>query len=421
MRVMYVQKIKVLLGAVMVCLLTLSLVIYPKEGVEAAIAGLKVFWDIVLPSLLPFFVLSEMMLGMGVVHFLGVILEPLMRPLFNVPGVGAFALSMGLAAGYPMDAVITGKFRRNALCTQVEGERLLSFTNTADPLFIFGAVAVGMFGYPSLGVVLALAHYIASFSVGIIFKFYKKEDSTLAEKTDKNGSEVYRAGIIRRAIRELFKARREDGRPFGRLLGDAVKESMTTLLMIGGFIMLFSVIVKMLTVFGFFGILTPVLGGILRIFNLDPHLVHAVFYGILEIDLGSMAASRATAPLVDKAMIASWIIAWSGLCVHGQVASVIHDTDIRMGPYMAARFLHGLLAAVFTWMLIGPMMPVFAPLGHHVTVSARGGGGFHPLDRIIFSGEQLLVILGLLILLSLFIYFHGRYRIVFKTKNTRKV
>ena len=40
---------------------------------------------------------------MGVVHFLGVLLEPLMRPLFNVPGVGAFALSMGLAAGYPMD------------------------------------------------------------------------------------------------------------------------------------------------------------------------------------------------------------------------------------------------------------------------------------------------------------------------------
>ncbi len=419
MRVMYLQKIKILLGALLVCLLTLSLVIYPKEGVEAAIQGLKVFWDIVLPSLLPFFVLSEVMLGMGVVHFLGVILEPLMRPLFNVPGVGAFALSMGLAAGYPMDAVITGKFRRNGLCTRVEGERLLSFTNTADPLFIFGAVAVGMFGYPDLGIILALAHYIASFTVGIVFKFYKKEKSSEEGKTDGRVSGSCKTGILRRAMGELFKARREDGRPFGRLLGDAVKESMATLLMIGGFIMLFSVLVKMLTVFGFFGILAPVFRGILRIFNMDPHLVQAMFYGILEIDLGSMAAGRAAAPLVDKAMIASWIIAWSGLCVHGQVASVIHDTDIRMGPYMAARFLHGLFAAIFTWMLMGPLVPVFAPLRNYPAVSAPAGKGFHPLDRIVFSGEQLLVILGLLILLSAFIHFHQRYRIIFKDKNKK--
>ncbi|HBF37251.1 MAG TPA: sporulation integral membrane protein YlbJ [Firmicutes bacterium] len=414
MQVIFLQKLKVLSGSVLVCLLTLSLVIYPKEGVGAAISGLKVFWDIVLPSLLPFFVLSEMMLGMGVVHFLGVLLEPLMRPLFNVPGVGAFALSMGLAAGYPMDAVITGKFRRSGLCTQVEGERLLSFTNTADPLFIFGAVAVGMFGHPELGGILAMAHYIGSFSVGIVFKFYKNRNRSETIQSAETISDTYQAGILRRAVRALLKAHREDGRPFGRLLGDAVKESMSTLLMIGGFIMLFSVIIRMLTVFGFFGILAPILAGILRIFNMDPHLAHAVFYGILEIDLGSMATSRSIAPLVDKAIIASWIIAWSGLCVHGQVASVIHDTDIKMAPYFAARFLHGLFAAIFTWLLMGPLMPVFIHFESHTTVNRE----FHPLDRIIFSGEQLLVILGILIGLSILIYFHRRYRIIFKGKNS---
>mgnify|MGYP000910287424 FL=1 len=88
-------------------LITFSLAVFPKEGLEAAKDGLQIFGGIVLPSLLPFFVLSEILLGLGVVHFLGVFLEPLMRPVFNVPGVGAFALSMGLAAGYPMDAVIT--------------------------------------------------------------------------------------------------------------------------------------------------------------------------------------------------------------------------------------------------------------------------------------------------------------------------
>ena len=77
------------------------------------------------------------MLGMGVVHFIGVLLEPLMRPLFNVPGVGAFALSMGLAAGYPMDAVITGKFRRSRMCTRVEGERSFILYQYCGPIVHF--------------------------------------------------------------------------------------------------------------------------------------------------------------------------------------------------------------------------------------------------------------------------------------------
>jgi nucleoside recognition membrane protein YjiH len=49
-----------------------------------------------------------------------------------VPGEGAFVLSMGLAAGYPMDAVITARFRKTDMCSRVEGERMLAFSNTAD-------------------------------------------------------------------------------------------------------------------------------------------------------------------------------------------------------------------------------------------------------------------------------------------------
>ena len=403
MRILIFKRINVLLGAGLVSLLTLSLVVYPEDGVNAAVEGLKIFWEIVLPSLLPFFVLSEIMLGMGVVHFIGVLLEPLMRPLFNVPGVGAFALSMGLAAGYPMDAVITGKFRRSRMCTRIEGERLLSFTNTADPLFIFGAVAVGMFGRPDLGVILAIAHYIASFTVGVIFKYYHYYDKPL---NNSNNAANVKEGIFYRAIRALFKARREDGRPFGQMMGDAVKESMATLLMIGGFIMLFSVLVRMATVFGFLNMVTPVIGNILKLFNIDSNLARAVFNGILEIDLGTMEASRIAAPLHDKAIVASWVIAWSGLCVHGQVASVIHDTDIRMTPYVIARILHGTFAAFYTWLFFGPLAPALAPITH---LAVPAGSKFNPIERIILSGKQQLIILGILLIASFLIQLSKKY------------
>ncbi len=407
MRVVLLQKFKVLLGAASISFLTLSLVFYPKEGVEAAIGGLKLFWEVVLPSLLPFFVLSEMLLGAGVVHFIGVLLEPLMRPLFNVPGVGAFALSMGLAAGYPMDAVITGKFRRSKLCTRIEGERLLSFTNTADPLFIFGAVAVGMFGYPWLGMVLAMAHYLSSFTVGVIFKYYGRHD----REEGLSPAESLNGGLLRRAVQALLSARREDGRPLGKLMGDAVRESMATIFMIGGFIMLFAVLVKILTLFGVLQLLNPLIGGSLQLFGLDPKLSTAIFNGLIEIDLGTVAASQATAPLIDKVVITSWIVAWSGLSVHGQVASVIHDTDIRMMPYMIARLLHAVLAAGYTWFLFGPLAPVFAPISKALPVSRS------PWERIVFSGQQLLLIFGILLLLSLAVYWSRKFAVVKQGKD----
>lgn len=340
--------------ALLASLLTLSLVIYPKDGFKAAVDGMKIFWDVVFPSLLPFFVLSEILLGLGVVHFLGVLLEPLMRPLFNVPGVGAFALSMGLAAGYPMDAVITARFRRMGLCTKTEGERLLAFTNTADPLFILGAVAVGMFASPKLGIVLAIAHYLSSFTVGIIYRFYRTGDAPTPELARANN-----VSILRRGARELLRARREDGRPFGKMFGDAVKESVTTLLMICGFIMLFSVVVRVASLIKVTAVIAPVIGFILKLFGIDPSLTDATFRGLLEIDLGTVAASIASAPLIEKAVICSFIIAWSGLSVHAQVASVVVGNDIRMGPYMIARLIHAFIAGLYTWVLMGPLGSLF--------------------------------------------------------------
>ncbi|MBX6378991.1 MAG: hypothetical protein IRY95_10670 [Clostridia bacterium] len=115
--------------------LVLVLIVYAEPAFRAGRASLDLFWRIVFPSLLPFFILSDILYATGMVHFLGVLFEPVMRPLFNVPGIGSFVLSMGLAAGYPMDAVLTAKFRRDGLCSRVEAERLLSFSNTADPVF----------------------------------------------------------------------------------------------------------------------------------------------------------------------------------------------------------------------------------------------------------------------------------------------
>lgn len=405
-------RLKTALMAAGATIITISLVIFPKDAFNAAVAGMRIFFDIVFPSLLPFFILSEILMGLGVVHFLGVLLEPLMRPLFNVPGVGAFALSMGLAAGYPMDAVLTAKFRRSRMCTRVEGERLLAFTNTADPLFMFGAVAVGMFGRPDLGVILAGAHYLSSFAVGMVFRFYGRDSAGPDIPIDGGGH------IVIRAVRKMFEARREDGRPFGRLLADAVNESVRTLLMICGFIMLFSVMVRVLSVVGAVRFIDPLTGGLLKLAGFSRSLTPALFQGLLEIDLGTVAASKAMAPLWQRLAVASAVIAWSGLSVHGQVASVINGTDIRMGPYVAARLMHAVLGATFTIGLLaltGGTLPVFSTAGSFLqrVYLARG---IHALplvvERACFSALQIGLFMGALVGISLLVYTLKRIRIV---------
>ena len=364
-------RLSALVWAAAAVLLTLCLVLYPKEGLEAAKDGLHLFLNVVFPSLLPFFVLSEIMLGLGVVHFIGVLFEPLMRPLFNVPGEGAFVLSMGLAAGYPMDAVITARFRKQEMCTRVEGERMLAFSNTADPLFIFGAVAVGMFGMPLLGKTMALAHYIGALVVGLTFRFYGGRDRSMRPETQRTGN------IIGRAVDALVKARTEDGRPLGQMIGDAVNDSIRTLWLICGFIMLFSTMVKVIDVVHLYPVIAWPFEVAFRALHVDPSLVRAAVTGLFEIDLGTQAASKAVgAGIVQQAAIAGAIIAWSGLSVHGQVASVLTGTDIRMAPYMLARFLHAVVAFVATLFLMKAASPALLELGRFVPVLGGLPPGF---------------------------------------------
>lgn len=378
------------------CFITLAIVQYPKEAFDSAIVGLNLWWNVVFPSLLPFFVLSEILMGLGVVHFIGVLLEPLMRPVFNVPGVGAFALSMGLASGYPMDAVITSKFRKNQLCTAVEAERLLSFTNTADPLFMFGAVAVGMFARPELGAIIALAHYVSSFLVGIIFRFHGRgRDVRVPDAALPPGN------IFLRAFRALYNARQEDKRSLGQLLGDAVRTSMNTIMLIGGFIIVFSVFLRIVSVAGLSGALNDLFARVLGAVGFSASLAPALVSGLFEIDIGTMAAAQATAPLGEKVAIASAIIAWSGLSVHGQVASIVIESGIRIGPYMVGRLLHAVLAAGITLALMnqGDVLGRFISLP--VTLVPGGSSWLFWLTRFEQIGYQVLIFGTFLMALSL--------------------
>jgi sporulation integral membrane protein YlbJ len=350
------SRLKTLFLAASVTLMAASLISFPQESFDASIRGLNMWWEIVFPSLLPFFIVSEMLIGFGVVRFIGVLLEPLMRPLFKVPGVGGFVWAMGMASGYPAGAKLTARLRQEGQITKIEAERLVSFTNSSNPLFIFGAVSVGFFYNAQLGVILALAHYLGNISVGLIMRFYGKSEESL-EKEDKKLS-------IRDAFAALHRTRIKDNRPIGKLLGDAVMSSIQTLLMIGGFIILFSVINKLLFHLNITAFLAQFIQLALGMLGMTEMLSMPYISGLFEITLGSQMTSQVQeATLMQQAVITSFILAFSGFSVQAQVASILAQTDIRFQPFFIARIIHGFFAAFYAFILWKPVYVRFFESG----------------------------------------------------------
>lgn len=403
------KDIPVYLIAFCAIFITVSMVRFPEDAFEAAVAGLHIWWDIVFPGLLPFFVISQILIGLGVVHMMGVFLEPVMRPLFNVPGAGSFVMAMGLASGFPIGAVLTAELRAQELCNRVEAERLLSFTNTADPLFMIGAVAVGMFGYPQAGLTIMLAHYLSSLTIGFLMRFYRQKEAFTPEQTPRRGF------LIGRALRALVEAREKDGRPLGQLMGEAIQKSVETLLLVGGFIILLAVVIRILDLLGAVALLGRGVTALLKLAGLSPALAAPLVSGIFEIDLGCQATAAVTGAAMGEKLIAvGMIIAWSGLSVHFQVASIIAKTDLRLAPYLVARVLHALIAGVYTALLLGPgknllgraVLPVFLNTVPSSSLSFW-------CSRTLFMLNQTLIFLGLLTVFAVGCYIVRTLRAVF--------
>ncbi|MBU9720464.1 MULTISPECIES: sporulation integral membrane protein YlbJ [Bacillaceae] len=384
--------LKTILFGTTTTFLAISFMIFPKEAYDASVRGLTMWWDVVFPSLLPFFILSEFLIRFGVVSFIGALFEPIMRPLFRVPGSGSFVWAMGLASGFPAGAKLTARLRQEGKISSIEGERLVSFTNASNPLFIFGAISVGFFHDPALGIVLAAAHYVGNIIVGLAMRFYGNETPTYSNK----GQEF----SFKYAIKSMHEERLSDDRPLGKLMGDAVHSAIQTLLMIGGFIILFSVLNEILDIIHITAIVSFVISIVLSMIQMPNELSPAIIQGIFEITIGSDLVSQTQeTSLIEKAIVTSFILAFNGLSVQAQVASILSETDIRFRPFFFARCFHGFVAAILTyfifdWLYIdstdSSTTEAVVPAFQNVNVTV-----FHNMYEFLLNWGSFITIIGL--------------------------
>ncbi|MDK2821068.1 MAG: hypothetical protein PWP31_1033 [Clostridia bacterium] len=362
--VFIIKQFLLFLTLMIVVGLAMAIIFFPQPVFQAALRGLNAWLEIVIPALLPFFIISQLFISLGIVHFLGVLLEPIMRPLFNVPGNGAFVMAMGYTSGAPISAMITAQLRQKQMITRVEGERLICFTNNASPLFMLGAVAVGMLHNPALGPILACAHYSANFCLGILLRFYGKND------LNSPSTSYSLLTLPKRAWQSMILAQQKNIRPLGQLLGDAVSQSFQTLITIGGFIILFSVIIQVVDTLGLLKTIAKFFQFICIPLGLNPDSCIALAGGLFEMTMGTKFISETAIPLRQQMVAISLIMGWAGLSIIGQVAAMISKTDLRLGPFIISRIFHGFLAAIIVQFLQGPAKPVIMMLPHSRMVSS---------------------------------------------------
>ncbi|MBE6051140.1 MAG: sporulation integral membrane protein YlbJ [Clostridium sp.] len=295
-------------------------------AMKAAIEGCKLWFNAILPTLLPFLVICNLLISYDGINLYSKILGPILcRPL-GLPSSCSFPLTASILCGYPLGAKYCSDIYNLGYIDKDEYTRLLNIATNCGPLFIIGPVATAMLGNISLSYILLIANYSAPILIGFIFKKRK------CTKEQKN--------------KEIFFS--SNTKNFGENFKNALENSINTTLSIGGFIIIFSVIISIIKNNATINI---VLNNITSFFNFPENSLNALFLGSIEITNGCniLASSNITLPF--KLACISFLCSFSGLCIIAQVSSFVSKDKISLLRYSIIKFFQGILSFFITLIL----------------------------------------------------------------------
>ena len=370
------KKVPLIVG---ILALIALLLLYPNECLSSALNGLSLWLMVVLPSLFPFVLAALMLMETGVVRLIAHFFAPVTRFLFNAPGEGAYIFLTAALSGYPVGARLTAELYQTGRMSEADAQAVVRFTSVSGPVFITGAVATGMLGLPEAGATLAVTHYLGALLTGIIFGLIRRRKPVQAESP-------------KICMRKAWAQFREDAAkcpPAGALMANAVEKAMSLMLRIGGYVILFSVIMEMLSVTGLLGLLTTIYSPLANLMGINTEGVSAMILGSLEMTAGSAKVAAAGLPLsIALPMLAS-VIGFGGMCIHMQTHAVCAAAQLKPKGFALAKILHGTLSGLLCVLALQlfPLAATASSISAESKDAAFGG--------VIFAAVALLFLLVL--------------------------
>ena len=273
-----------------VILLALLMLVFPGVTLAGSREGLLLWYQNVLPAQFPFMVCILFLMKSGF-----------------VPGgaSGPAVFLVGMLSGYPGGAKAVEVLYRQGRISSSRLQWLMSFCNNGGPLFIVGTIGVGLFGSAGIGYKIWIAHLLAAICCAWLFG--------------------------RRGRGEIFPIIIEEkgmGGSFGALLGECVSETASVMITVGGFMMLYCVLIC--------------LGE-----NLWPGGKY--LYGLLEMTNG--AALLRELPREWAVPLCGALISMGGVAVYSQTCAVLQHTSFSGNKYLAAKSVQGVLCGIILWII----------------------------------------------------------------------
>lgn len=346
----------------LILILIAYLFINSKEAIYSITTGLDLFIKNVLPSLFPFFVLSNMLFALGFANDIAPLFKKPMK-LFSLSKNAAFPILLSFISGYPIGSKTVCEMYENNYFSKNEAQRLLTICSNPSPIFIIATVGITFLNNKITGMILLFSIYITAILLCFLTSVFSKSKNTYSYK------------------------QKEEKQSFYKIFSNAISGSMINLLNILGYILFFSLVINI-----FDNTIFPLLK------NISPKWLIAIFKGMMEMTIGCKEIS--TLKSIDVSLmltILSFILGFGGLCANFQCLSFINKTDLSEQVYLFSKLIYGLINAFITF--------IFTKIISKEAISCFYVGympGMNLEKILIFQGIIIFVFLIIYVLIKLF-------------------
>lgn len=205
-----------------ICLL-IFLLKFPEESLFAARDGMKLWLNTLFPTLLPFLILTGILLHTkGIEKFLSP-LSFFWEKLLGLTPCGAYVFLLGILCGYPMGAKLTSDLYQKNKISKKEASYLLTFSNNPSPGFLTAYVSQICLGGRTKAHEITGILLLANLMCMLFFRFiiYKNKTFTPISPSKKETSAVSSPGAV---------------------IDVSIMNGFETITRLGGYILLFSIL-----------------------------------------------------------------------------------------------------------------------------------------------------------------------------------
>ena len=304
---------QILPGITVICIF-LAMLLSPEAVFNGAFDGLMLWFQVIFPTLFPFMLISGLMLSSGGLSIVSRLLGGVSRTVFRTSENGSFAVLAGFLCGYPMGAKVSADLVRAGRITEQEASYLLSFVNNTSPAFIINFIVWKSLGRKDLiAPTLIILLFVPCLMSQVFRRYYLK--GTLHFKNAGTNADARRKFDL-------------------RLVDSCMADSFDAILKVGGYIILFSILISLLA----------------EIFvNRGPFFL---ILASLEITNGIRMITETFADPVLSYPLVLGLTSFGGLCAAAQTSSMLEGTGLKMLPYLIEKLAAGTAASLAGYLYI---------------------------------------------------------------------